>query len=139
MPQFSVRMEGPDQVRVGLNKFVKTMPVVTLGRVKATMERAMKRSVPYNGGNSYSVPERSYVRRGILGRMTTLEQNGATYTIKSTAPRSTYVIGNAQGQGQARVHVGWWTPMRTAVDFELESMLPEADRELQNSIEAAGL
>lgn len=139
MPQFSLRLEGDDQVRVGLNKFVKTLPDLTKSILKRVMKAAMRQSVPYNGGNSYDVEERSYVRRGILGRMTTLEENGLTYTVKSNAPYSVYVIGNAAGQGQAGVHVGYWTPMRTAVDYQMESIMPEADRELQKGVEAAGL
>lgn len=145
MPQFSMRVEGLDKVRVGFNKFVTTLPVITKAFVKKLMKAAMKQSVPYNGGNSYDVEERGYTRTGGLGRNTYLMETGLTYTIKSEAyskrgkPYSRSVIGDAQGQGQARVHVGWWVPMRTAVDYQLESALPEADRELQKGVEAAGL
>lgn len=145
MPQFSMRVEGLDKVRVGFNKFVTTLPVITKAVIKKMMLAAMKQSVPFNGGNSYGVPERGYIRTGQLGRVTRLDENGLTYTIKSDAytrqgkPYSRLVIGDAQGQGQARVHEGWWVPMRTAVDYQLENALPEADRELQKGAEAAGL
>lgn len=145
MPQFSMRVEGLDKVRVGFNKLITTLPVITKAFVKKLMQAAMKQSVPYNGGSSYDVPERGYIRTGNLGKSTYLQESGLTYTIKSNAysyrgkPYSVYVIGDAQGQGQARVHQGWWTPMRTAIDYQLENALPEADRELQKGVEAAGL
>lgn len=142
--QFSVRMEGFDEVRVGFNKFIQTLPVITKAWLKRVMTLAMKRSVPYKGGNSYAVPERGYERTGNLGRSTYLMESGLTYTIKSEAMHkghaySVYVIGNSEGEGQASVHYGFWAPMRSAVDLELEAALPEADRDLQHGIEAAGL
>ena len=144
MPQFSVRIEGLDKLRVGLNKYIQTLPVITKAWLERVMEKAMKRSVPYLGGNAYDVPERNYERTGNLGRSTYMVINGLTYTIKSEAASksgaySVLVIGNSKGEGQARVHYGFWTPMRSAIDLELEAALPEGDRKLQEGIEAAGL
>ena len=144
MPQFSVRVEGLDKLRVGFNKFITTLPVITKAWLKRVMALAMKRSVPYKGGNSYAIPERGYERTGNLGSSTYLMESGQTYTIKSEAVRkghaySVFVIGNSAGEGQASVHYGFWTPMRSAVDLELEAALPEGDRVLQKGIEAAGL
>lgn len=145
MPQFSVRLEGSDKLRVGFNKFVRTLETVTKAKLKQIMTAAMKRSVPYNGGTSYDVEERSYKRTGNLGRSTWLENTGLTYTIRSDAynsygkPYSVYVIGNAMGAGQANIHRGYWTTMRNAIDLEIETVVPEIDRELQNGAEAAGL
>ena len=144
MPQFSVRIEGLDKLRIGLNKYIQTLPVITKSWLERIMEKAMKRSVPYKGGNVYDVPERGYERTGNLGRSTYMVINGLTYTIKSEAASkggaySVLVIGNSKGEGQARVHYGFWTPMRSAIDLELEAALPEGDRKLQEGIEAAGL
>jgi len=145
MAQFSVRIEGLAKLRVGLNKYIQTLPVITKAWLERVMEKAMKRSVPYRGGNAYDVPERNYERTGNLGRSTYMVISGLTYTIKSEAASrrsgaySVFVIGNSKGEGQARVHYGFWTPMRSAIDLELEAALPEGDRELQKGIEAVGL
>ena len=108
------------------------------------MERARKRSIPWLGGNAYAVPERGYVRTGNLGRSAYIEQDGASTRIRVEAYRNgveygKYVVGDAEGQGQAYMHAGWWMKLRDAVDAEIEDMTTEVDTAIQDSAEAIGL
>lgn len=145
MTQVTVRIEGADRLRAGLNRWLTTIQTVTHEIIRAAMERAMHESVPYQGGNSYAVPERGYVRTGNLGSNTLLIQEGLSYRIESHAynrsgePYSPHVIGRADGSGQAGVHVGYWTPLREAVDQELDTLTEDLNQAFQDSAEAIGL
>ena len=50
-----------------------------------------------------------------------------------------YVVGNAEGTGQAWMHVGRWTTLRQAVDAEIDGLTGELDGELQRGVGQAGL
>ncbi len=137
MTQVSVRIEGADKIRKGLNEFQRNAAGgVTKNVLRRFMELAQHMAVPYRGGNRYDVPARRYERTGNLGRSTTLIEKGLTFTIVSRAYRngraySEYVIGKADGTGQAGVHVGWWTTLRDAVDAYMDKMLADLDAALQ--------
>ena len=143
--QLSLRVEGDTQVRAGLNRYAQTVDRVTREVVKAAMERALKKSIPYRGGASYDVPERGgYVRTGNLGRSGYIEQVGLSTRIRVEAYRDGreyggYVVGNAEGTGQAWMHVGRWTTLRQAVDAEIDGLTGELDGELQRGVGQAGL
>jgi len=145
MTQITLRSEGADKIRVGLNRYLTTIQRVTKAIVRKTARKAMRRSVPYTGGRSYAVPVRDYKRTGNLGRSTFVIEDGLSFRIESNAvndrgkPYSTFVIGKADGSGQAKIHDGWWIPLATAVNEELAPLIAELDDELQKSAEAVGL
>lgn len=142
--QISVRLENDDKVRLGLNKWAQAVERISRDDLRDAMRRAKKRSVSDPAGGPYSVPERGYVRTGNLSASTELIEDGLTFRIESNAmhdgePYSVYVIGRADGSGQARIHQGWWTPLRTSVDDEIDDLVRDIDADLGQSAEAAGL
>lgn len=144
MPQFTVRLEGDTQVRAGLNKWAKSVEPITKDDVRAAMKRAKKRSVSDPAGGPYTTPDRGWPRTGNLSASTFLVEDGLSFRIESNAVHdgeeySAFVIGNAEGRGQAGVHAGFWTPMRTAVDDEVEELVRDIDEHLGESAEAVGL
>ena len=114
-------------------------------RIKSeAMRRAKQASVSDPAGGPYTVPERGYIRTGNLSASTYLEEDGLSFRIKSEAmrdgrPYSVYVIGSADGYGQAQVHVGYWKPLRESVDEQVEKLMEDLDKDLQDSAEALGL
>lgn len=144
MTQLSIRLENDDKVRTGLNQWAQSVRPITREQMREAMRRAKKRSVSDPPGGAYSVPERGYLRTGNLSASTYLVENGLTVTIVSNAVQdgrgySRYVIGNADGSGQARIHVGYWTPLRQSVDDEVEDLVRDIDEDLGQSAEAVGL
>lgn len=143
--QVSVRVEGDDKIRAGLNRWARTLEPVSREVIQEHMKRAMKRSIPYLGGASYGVPERGYVRTGNLGRSAYVEQTGLTTTIKVQAYNQQgreygrYVVGGADGEGQAYMHAGWWMTLRDSVDAELDELTGDVDAAIGDSAEAVGL
>ena len=142
--QLTVRLENDDKVRTGLNKWAKAVEKITTDDVRAAMKRAKKRSVSDPAGGPYSVPERGYQRTGNLSASTFLVEDGLSFRIESNAmhngdPYSVFVIGNADGGGQAGIHQGFWVPMRTAVDDEVADLVRDIDADLGESAEAVGL
>ena len=144
MTQLSIRWIGLDTLQVGFNRFVKSVPEITRERNREAMRRAKKRSVSDPPGGAYSVPERGYVRTMNLSASTYLEEDGLSVRIVSNAmrdgrPYSGYVIGDAEGYGQAGIHQGYWTTLRDAVDDEVEELVKDIDEKLSESAEALGL
>lgn len=144
-PQFSVRLEGEDKVRVGLNRFECTLEPISKADLKAMMERARKTTPAYQGGAEYAIPERGdYERTGNLGRSVDIIEDGLTVRIEVNAfhggtEYGPFVLGRGDGSGQAWWHAGRWPTMRSAVDDELDWLTATIDDDLQASVEAAGL
>lgn len=144
MTQLSVRLIGADHLQVGFNRYVRTVQPITKEQTLEAMRRAKKRSVSDPSGGPYSVPERGYIRTGNLSASTYLVTDGLSVRIESNAYQdgraySTYVVGNADGGGQAYMHKGWWVPLRQSVDDELETLEKDIDAKLGESAEALGL
>ena len=144
MPQFSIRLIGADKLQVGFNKYAQSVRTITRDDAREAMRRAKQASVSDPAGGPYTVPERGYIRTGNLSASTYLEEDGLSFRIKSEAmrdgrPYSVYVIGSADGYGQAQVHVGYWKPLRESVDEQVEKLLEDLDKDLQDSAEALGL
>lgn len=149
MAQFSVRVEGDQQVRVGLNKFADTLAPICRADVKDAMDRAVAKSPGYLGGTSYTTPEAGYARTGNLGRSVTIEQNGLTTTIKNDAYSTRgfnygpLVLGMGDGSGQKETYArNGWPTLRSAVDAEVDKLAGNGgtlDKALGDSAKAAGL
>lgn len=144
MTTVSIRLVGADKLQIGFNKFAQSVRTITRDDAREAMRRAKKRSVSDPPGGAYSVPERGYLRTGNLSASTYLAEDGLSFRIVSEAvhdgrPYSTYVIGNADGYGQANIHAGYWTPIRQSVDEEIEELVVDIDAHLGESAEALGL
>jgi hypothetical protein len=145
MTQLSIRLIGADKLQVGFNKYAQSVRTITREDAREAMRRAKKASVSDPPGGAYSVPERGYIRTMNLSASTYLEEDGLSFRIQSNAvskrgqPYSKYVIGDADGYGQASVHTGYWTPLRQSVDTEVERLQKDLDEHLQDSAEALGL
>ena len=144
MPQWSIRWIGLDTLQVGFNRFVKAIEPLTRERLLLAMERARKRSVSDGPAGAYTPPERGYIRTGNLKASTYIVTDGPSVRIESNAyrdgqPYSTYVVGDGSGYGQARIHQGYWVPLRESVDEEVENLERDIDARLGESAEALGL
>ena len=145
MTQLSIRLIGADKLQVGFNKYAQSVRTITREDAREAMRRAKKASVSDPPGGAYSVPDRGYVRTMNLSGSTYLEEDGLSFRIQSNAVSkrgdaySKYVIGDADGYGQAYMHQGYWTPLRQSVDTEVERLQKELDEHLQESAEALGL
>lgn len=144
MPQLSLRIHGLNELRIGFNRFAQTIKPLTRELTLEAMQRAQKASVSFPSGGAYSVPERGYIRTGNLSASTYIKTDGLTTTLVSEAmrdgrPYSVYVVGDADGYGQAGIHVGYWQTLRRSVDDEVEDLVRDIDEKLGDSAEAAGL
>lgn len=145
MPTFSIRLENDDKVRIGLNRWAQAITRITKDDLRETMRLAKKRSVSDPAGGAYSVPERGYVRTGVLSASTYLQENGLSVSIVSNAVSkegraySTYVVGNADGYGQAQIHRDFWTPLRTSVDDGVELLVGKLDDDYGEAARKEGL
>lgn len=116
MPQISTRVTD-NGVYQGLQKVSDGLPNMTQEQLDAAMDEAKYEvSGGWNGGNNYAVDERpgqTYERTGNLGASTYWERIGLTYAMYSDAYHdgkaySKYVVGMADGSGQAWMHAGRW-------------------------------
>lgn len=143
--QITTKITNLDKIQIGLRTFAQALPGVLRKHLSAALGRALKRSIPYRGGTSYDVPERGYVRTGLLGKSGRIEQRGMSYTIlvdpvdKYGRSYGPLVVGYADGSGQARVHYGYWTTMRSAVELELAPLAVAVEKDLRAGAEAVGL
>jgi len=140
--QFTTTITNAGNVKLGLRKVGQAIPRLTRRRLESWLRVVMKIAVPYNGGTSYSVPLRGYVRTGELGRRTRVEsgdnQTGVYGRIVSDAKHSVYVIGNALGEGQAEIHSGFWQALRDVLDNEIVSLLDQMEGDMSDAARMAG-
>lgn len=140
--QLTTTITNADQVKLGIRHVGEAIPRITRRRLDRWLRFVVKISVPYNGGTSYSVPERGYQRTGELGRRTTTEvgenQTGIYGKVISTAKHSVYVIGNAEGSGQASIHHYYWVIMRDAFEQQIGMLLRDYEADLSEIVRSAG-
>lgn len=138
---FSVTLTNADNIKLGIRNIGHALEDVTIEDIEKRMELAAKMSVPYRGANIYDVePTPNYERTGNLGRSVEVFRRGMSIVIHAAAYRrgreyTTYVIGDRNGNGQAWMHVGRWTPMREAVDTHLDLLIEEVDQDIQKVID----
>lgn len=143
--QITAKITGAGNVQQSLNTIGRAAPRITSRRIGEAMRRAMRRAVPWDGGSRYAVPTRGdYQRTGTLGRETIIVQLGDAYTIQSNAYQhghaySKYVIGAADGSGQAGIHAGRWVTLSQAVDDELIPLVEEIDGDLSDLARQEGM
>lgn len=141
--QITTTITNSGNVKLGISKVGQAIPKLTRRRLESWLRVVMKISVPYNGGTSYSVPLRGYVRTGELGRRTRVESGenstGVYGKVVSDAKHSVYVIGDSEGSGQAEVHSGYWVTMRDAIDSQIAALLSDMEADMSASLRMAGI
>jgi hypothetical protein len=113
--QLTLKINGAEQVQLGLRNLAAALPEATRQDVHNAMENARR---SYRGGEpgGYSVPMvygQVYQRTGNLGASMYVVDSGLSSTLYSTAihdgnPYSVQVLGDASGAGQGRDFVGRW-------------------------------
>lgn len=141
--RISVKITGADNIQVGLRTLARALPGIANDDVENAMELARhEASGWWGGGNSYAVPERSgqaYVRTGAYGSGTYVEQDGASFRLMGEAAHTRVVGGDADGRGQAWMHVGRWPVRAVVVRRYAETLTGDIDNRIQESAEAFGL
>lgn len=137
------------KVRQSLHKVGDALPKIGKRRLKNVVKQASyDASGGYNGGASYSLaaPEKpSYKRTGTYGRSFKVVESGPiSYTLKSDAVQNgrhytVKVGGNAEGQGQAGIHVGRWPLIMQSVRKYLETLVTEFEQELSQLLRGEGM
>ena len=90
------------------------------------------------------LPDQRYIRTGKRYRATRVEYLGGqsyrlisdpSYKGRSADP---YVLGDAYGQGQARIHQGRWRLLKDAVEASIERILARVREEFNKIIAGGG-
>ena len=139
-------------VRQGLEDLFLETPKIGRQRIRTVMERIKRKMQEYPAerpgqsttsshpilGTVYSRAPGRYKRTGNLGSHWIIgdsdKQNG--YTIENTAERKgkkygKYVVGGANGSGQAWMHKGRWQLLRDVTDDEVAKLPKEIRDEIK--------
>lgn len=139
-------------VRDGLEDLFAEMPKVSRRRMRTSMERIKRRMQEYPPeppgqsrpashpvlGTVYRRAPGRYQRTGNLGSHWAIAENDkkSGYTLTNTAQRKgrfygRYVVGGANGAGQAWMHQGRWQLLRDVVDEEVATLPDEIRDDLR--------
>ncbi len=149
MTTITIRADGDDRIRLGLNQYATTIEPTTREKTYAAIERASKVSPAYLGGNAYDMPlppSGVDVRTGAMGSSVQLEQDGLSSRITVNAYSrqgflySVLALGDAYGQGQGK-YFQHWIKLADAVQAEFDKLAGkggELDTALQDSANELG-
>jgi hypothetical protein len=150
MPRISVKVDTK-LVRQGLEDLFAEVPKIGRQRIRTITERikrAMQEYPPEPAGQSiptqhailgtvYAKAPGRYQRTGNLGSHWAIEETPAHdgYFVENTAERKgraygKYVVGDAFGTSQARIHQGRWKLFRDVTDEELKALPAEITKEI---------
>jgi hypothetical protein len=142
MPRISIHVKT-DLVRQGLEDLFSEVPKIGRRRIRTIMERikrAMQEYPPERTGQSAPTPHPivgtvyakvpgRYQRTGNLGSHWAIAEtkNHDGYYVENTAerkgkPYGKYVVGSADGSGQAWMHKGRWKLFRDVTEQELKAL-----------------
>ena len=150
MTQITLKITNLDNVQRGIRTVGKAIPGIAKRNVRRAMERAKKvASGGWSGGANYTIPllpNQGYERTGLYGQSFQITEIGLSVRLESNAigergqDYTTYVGGNAEGEGQAAIHAGRWPLIKDAVMAEVErSLIQEIDADLTRVIQQEGL
>lgn len=158
MTQLTVRLKNGRLVRQGLQNLAAEVSLVGQGPIYKAMQRARKRLAAYppsprrvhwdsekqrrayfaSNGFGGGIP---YTRTGRYGKGWRITKTGvgtkqSGYTLSNTVSSrgrlyAKYISGDAQGEGQSRIHRGRWIKLRPAVEREVHSLPAEVRANLQ--------
>ena len=150
MTQITLTFTNLGNVQRGIRTVGQAIPGITKRNFKRAMKRAKKvASGGWSGGANYTVsllPNQGYERTGNYGQSFKITEVGWNWRLESHAMGergqgyTTYVGGNAEGEGQAAIHAGRWPLIKDAVMAEVErSLVQEIDADLTRVIQQEGL
>jgi hypothetical protein len=148
MTTITIRQEGADKIRLGLNQYATTLQDVTRERIYEAIHKAAEKSPAYVGGNAYNVPlppSGVDVRTGNLGRSVEYELVGFSAKLHINAysekgfKYSTLVLGDANGEGQGK-YFQHWPKVKDAVQEEFDRLTVggELAKQLQDEADKLG-
>lgn len=146
MTQITVKIDGDEQVTVGLKKLGAAIPALSARAVRAALQKAKEEAsaqwpvAAYAGYGVAYRPGQKYKRTGRYGANFRIERNGSqNYTLQNRTPYAPYVGGDSTGAGQAWMHEGRWPVVREVVEKFVTPMVEEIEHAIDDSAEALGL
>jgi hypothetical protein len=79
-------------------------------------------------------PNSRYIRTGRLGRGYGLMRHGLAVRIFNLTPYTGYVVGDAEGRGQAGIHQGRWWLARQRVEARLGDATERIGRAIEREL-----
>lgn len=139
---FDVKVENGEIVRMGLQSLADDVPKIGRLQIYYTVLKVRTRMrAPYTSVGA--VP--GYVRTRRLFHAWTIERKPEGYAIWADPktpygrPYAQYVVGDAEGHGQAWMHEGRWPLFREVVDEEVGKLPPEVERHIEVTARSHGL
>lgn len=135
-----ITVEG-QLVRMGLQNLAAQVPQVGRQQIYFTVLHIRTRM---RQGYIQAPATQSYKRSYALWRAWQIERAGEGYRIWAdprTArgkPYAHYVVGDAEGQGQAWMHMGNWPVFREVVDEEVKKLPEEIEQRIEITAKSLG-
>lgn len=154
MTRLSIQVDGT-LVRQGLENLSSELPLIGRRRMRTIMERIKRRMEAYPPESrqsarvahsilGYTLRANGYKRTGRLGRSWRIEAIESGYAIENRASfrgreYAGYVVGDAYGTSQARVHQGRWEKFRDVTEEELKALPSEVEQDINMVARREGL
>lgn len=123
-----VEVEGGIIVRKGLEDLEREYPKIARLRIYNALRRVLKR-MRKEPPRMASYTRTGEMRSGWPYRPVRVGRNA--YSIYNEVAHTRYVVGDADGLGQAWFHVGRWENFRDVVEQELANLPAEAERAIE--------
>lgn len=135
MTQITLKITGLNNVQRSTRVIGQAIPKLTQRSIVKALERARIRAAKYPPKR----PGQRYKRTGRYGRDNQVIETEMGGRLEFNAPYTTYVGGNAEGQGQAWMHEGRWRVIADEVDAEAQNMVNEIEADLSDVIRQEGM
>lgn len=148
MTQLSFQIKNAELVRMGLQTFEGEVPKVGRLQIYRAMQRAQKRLRKPGKKPTYPIPWDSlkqkraffatdgfgggipYKRTGKIVAGWSIVKLDDGYRLINQVDGVKYVVGDAYGQSQSRIHQGRWEVYRDVVEQELEPLPQQVRQEI---------
>lgn len=125
MPKFGLTLRGAESVKDSLKRLRKRTPVIVEEQARAAVQ-LLKTGLSYSGSKPPLRPNQTYVRTYNMMNKYSVGKTNNGFFFKASAPYSAYVLGDALGNRQARIHVGRWKPLARTLFESIVKKLPTA-------------
>lgn len=140
MTKIAIQLTGDGVIKTKLTRLGLAVEDLKLKDFKREMIAAKDEARIYPS----ELPGQKYVRTGTYNRSFRFTGSNGSYTISSDAVQkgrhyTPYVGGYADGVGQAEIHAGRWTLIRTAVERAMDRVKRLADEAFNRIINSGGM